>query len=137
MDANDDITFLFGLHGVDLRKDTSDGAAIAEESSGVHIEASSSAQGGAAGGLDDFLASHGVDVAHARDGGVASTHPINGQWPRRAAQTARPRDESYGAPQLCADDDLHASDVPWYEQLGLVPARPRKASKKTSSEEHF
>ena len=77
MDADDDITFLFGLHGVDLRKDTSDGAASAEELRGVRIEASSSAHSGAAEGLDDFLASHGVEVAPARDDGVASTHPIS------------------------------------------------------------
>ena len=136
MDANDDITFLFGLHGVDLRKDTSDGAANDEDSSGVRVEASSSALSGAAGGLDAFLASHRVEVAPARSDGVASTHPIGGQWPRRAAQTARPRDESCDAPQLRAGEDLHAGDVPWYERLGLVPVRPRRASKKTSSETH-
>ena len=49
MDANDDITFLFGLHGVDLRKDTSGGAANEEGSSGVRGEASSSGQSDAAG----------------------------------------------------------------------------------------
>ena len=133
MSANDDIAFLFGLHGVDLREGTSKEAPSEERSSGMQDEAVSSGCKDAGGELAAFLERHRVETAAPRGDGIASTHPVGGPPARRAETAAQRDDKGCEALEQHGREDMHAGDLPWYERLGLVPARPQKASRKTSS----
>ena len=132
MSVNDDIAFLFGLHGVDLRGGTSKEAPSEEKSSGMHDEAVSSGCKDAGGELAAFLERHRVETAAPRGDGIASTHPVGSPPARRAETAAQQDDKGCEALKQHSREDMHAGDLPWYERLGLVPARPQKASRKTS-----